>query len=346
MPPRLWLASAAALTLVTAGAYVASPPLHGQAAPKAPGTDADRVPDVVAPMEMARDIRKAVEEATRHAQDVVRDLDVEVMVDDAMQSVVGLAGGRPRLGVSTRDLTAEDARAAGLGGIAGAYVTDVAPGSAAAKAGLQAGDVVTSIDGETVRSVRHLSRLISETADGAAVQVGYVRGTGRQSVAVTLEARPMTRSQPRARGADGEGPGVRGVGPDGRAQEFFYRRGPEGGMGLWVGRGRLGVMTQPLTAQLATYFGVQDGVLVTQVDENSPAAKAGLAAGDVITSLNGRPVKDAGDIRESLAGVEAGRTVAVGISRDRARQTLTVTMEASPNPSGDRPVPRRMRFTA
>lgn len=384
MQPRLWLASAAAVTVVTGGAYVASPTLHGQAAPKPPASDTERSPAPPEFGDLARDIQRAVDDAlaqsglrdgklsadvqqaidqaTRHAHELVRDIDVDVLVDDAMQEVTMLAGGRPRLGVSTRDLTTEEAKAAGLDGIAGAYVTEVMPESAAAKAGLQVKDVITTIDGETVRSVRHLSRLINETPEGRALQVGIVRGTARQTVSVTPEARAMTRSMPRV-GPDG--PTVRRFerrfaperdfefrvpGPrnrEGGAQEFFFRGAPDGGGRLWVGsRSRLGVMTQSLSGQLATYFGVKEGVLVTQVNENSPAAKAGMKAGDVITAVDGKPVKDAGDIIEHLGRIEAGKTVPVEISRDRAKQTLTVTMATSSSTSDDRPAPRRMRFTA
>lgn len=391
MQPRLWLASAAAVTVVTAGVYVASPTLHGQAAPAPapPSTETDRRPapapsdpdnlgrDIERTIEEAleksglrdgrfsADVQQAVEEATRYAEDVVRDIDVDVVVDDAMQEVAMLGGGRPRLGVSTRDLTADEAKAAGLNGITGAYVTEVAPESAAAKAGLQPQDVITKVDGETVRSVRHLSRLISETADGGALQLEYVRGTTRQTVTVAPEARPTTRSF-RFRGPDVDRPIVRrferrllpdreSLGRpapglrerDGDMQQFFYRRGPDGGTRLWVGgRGRLGVMTQPLSGQLATYFAVPNGVLVTEVTENSPAAKAGMKAGDVITAINGTAVKDTSDILDQVTKVEAGKTVTVEISRDRARQTLTVTLAAPTSTSDDRPAPRRMRFTA
>lgn len=366
MQPRLWLASAAAVTLVAGGVYVASPTVHGQA-PKTPATD-DRPKDVFDDDRLARDIEQAVEgalaqsglrdgrlsadiqravdEATRTAQEVVRDLDVDVIVDDAMQDVE-LLGGRPRLGVSTRDLTADEAKAAGLAGIAGAFVTQVEPESPAGKAGLQANDVITTIDGETVRSVRHLSRLIGETPEGRALQVGYLRGTAKQTATILPESRPMARG---FRWDGGDGPMMRRFErrlPTPESREFLFRRGPGDGRRIWVGnRARLGVMTQPVTDQLATYFGVKNGVLVTQVTENSPAAKAGIKAGDVITAVNGTPVTSAGDISRHLEGVEADKTVAVELTRDRKAQTITVTMAPPANTSDDRPVPRRMRFTA
>ena len=123
----------------------------------------------------------------------MRDIDVKVIVDDAMQDLPDMAmlGGRPRIGVSTRDVSAEEAKAAGLTGITGAYVSDVPPDSAAGKAGLQAKDIIVTVDGETIRSARQLARVISESPEGRALQIGYVRGTAKNTVSVTPEARSL-----------------------------------------------------------------------------------------------------------------------------------------------------------
>ncbi len=141
--------------------------------------------------ELGADLRRTIEEATRTAQDAVKHLDVEVMVDDAMQDLpdVAMLAGRPRIGVSTRDVTAEEAKAAGLSGITGAYVSEVPADSAAGKAGIQAKDIIVSVDGETIRSARQLARVIGESPDGRALQIAYVRGTAKNTVSVTPEVR-------------------------------------------------------------------------------------------------------------------------------------------------------------
>lgn len=391
MQTRLWLASAATVAVVATGVFVVSPTLYGQAS-RTPGPvttpDADSITrDVdkavrealenagIRNGELSADLRQTIEEATRTAQDVVKDLDVKVLVDDAMQGASDLAmlGGRPRLGVSTRDVTADEAKAAGLSGITGAYVSDVASDSPAGKAGLQAKDIIESVDGETIRSARQLSRVIGESPEGRALQVGYVRGTAKNTVSITPELsgpRTMTwegHFPGRIGGPDGEGAIVRkferrltpgqklgkepfdlyvpGPGGPEAGNQFFFRQGP-GGMRVWTGRGRLGVMAQSLTDQLASYFGVKEGVLVTQVTEASAAAKAGIKAGDVITAVNGKPVKDVGDILDNLEGVENGKTAPVEITRDKKTQTITVTLEAPASTSGNRSVTRRQRFTA
>jgi serine protease Do len=392
MQTRYWLAGTAAAAIVAAGAIAASPILHGQtprASAQARASATAQVPvhelhdiskeinaaiheamseaDVHQAFDIDVDVRRAVEEATRTAQDVVGNLDVDVMVDDAMQGLSGLSslGGQMRLGVGTRDVTADEAKTAGLAGITGAFVNDVNSDSAAAKAGLQAKDIIVAVDGETVRSARHLARLISETPEGRALQVAYVRGTAKNTVTVTPEARsfsfrmdgpgpngPMVRRferripdlKERAERGERERFDFFTPGPGGK--EFFFRRGPEGQARIWVGRGRLGVVAQPLSDQLATYFGVKEGLLVSSVNENTPAAKAGIKAGDVITAVNGKAVKDTGDVIDHLQGVEGGKTVPVEITRDKKSQTVTVTIETPSNTSGDRPVIRRSRFTA
>ena len=84
-------------------------------------------------------------------------------------------------------------------------------------------------------------------------------------------------------------PGDRRRGPGPGSRKFFFDVRPPraGGPGDFMcsspGRGRLGVGIQELTPQLAEYFGTKDGVLVTSVEPETPAAKAGLKAGDVIT---------------------------------------------------------------
>jgi serine protease Do len=99
-------------------------------------------------------------------------------------------------------------------------------------------------------------------------------------------------------------------------------------------RGRLGAQLSPLTDQLAEYFGAKDGVLVTSVESESVAAKAGLKAGDVITTINGRTVENPREVSQELrdAGND-GKEVEIGILRDKKAMTLKAQI-----PEGRRPV--------
>ena len=120
-----------------------------------------------------------------------------------------------------------------------------------------------------------------------------------------------------------------------RELEVRVREATAEGMGRVFylgGRPRLGANTQSLGDQLAEYFGVEGGVLVTSVHEDTPAAAGGLRAGDVIVGLGDEDIDDPGDLREALAEVEAGGGGG-RIVRDGAEQTLTVELEDRERPS-------------
>jgi serine protease Do len=95
-----------------------------------------------------------------------------------------------------------------------------------------------------------------------------------------------------------------------------------------VVRGYLGVKIQPLTQDLATSFGLKDhnGVLVAQVEPGTPAEKAGLKQGDVITSLDGKPVTNIGDFRNTVASSLPNSVHTLGVLRDNKVLELKVTV--------------------
>jgi S1-C subfamily serine protease len=242
--------------------------------------------------------------------------------------------GGPSIGVSVRETTAEDARTASLAAPAGVVIESVRAGSPAERSGLLAGDIVLEIDGERVRSVQHFTRLVRETAPGRTVSTAIVRGTARQTLQLTPDAGPDVATYLR----DGLRLRVR---PDQLRDQFrnfnfdfnpdqFLRRGV-------IGRPTLGVTLTPLTTQLADYFGVKEGVLVSAVESGSPAAEAGVRAGDIITAVNGRTVTGAADVIEAMRQAEAGGTVDISVTRDRKQLMLKATI---PN---DRPVVRSGR---
>ena len=96
-----------------------------------------------------------------------------------------------------------------------------------------------------------------------------------------------------------------------------------------VRRGALGAQAQDLTPELAAAFNIerQQGAVVTQVTSGSPAHKAGLQAGDVITELNGRPVQDATDVRNRIGLLRIGQRVEMKIVRDGKTKSLTAMVE-------------------
>jgi S1-C subfamily serine protease len=98
-----------------------------------------------------------------------------------------------------------------------------------------------------------------------------------------------------------------------------------------MGRGRLGVTVQELTPELATYFGVKDGLLVSAVQGDTPAAKAGIKAGDVIATVNGKTVASSSELIKELADKDG--EVTIGLTRDKKPLSLKATLEARKQPA-------------
>ena len=100
-----------------------------------------------------------------------------------------------------------------------------------------------------------------------------------------------------------------------------------------VSRGRIGVQIQPLTQELAQSFGLKstDGALVSQVENNGPAAKAGLQAGDVILKFNNQVVKSSNELPLIVANVHPGSKVPLLLWRKGKELNLSITVGEMPN---------------
>lgn len=257
---------------------------------------------------------------TRRA-DRDRQVERQIYVAPGDRRVIQLDGRGSQLGVMVSDT--DDA--------AGVRVDSVEDDSAAAKGGVKAGDIVVEFDGERVRSARQLTRLVQETPAGRAVKMTVRRGADRQTLDVTPDAREAFAWNGHF-GPEFERDVERSVEqslrnlPE-RIEPYFNFRF-DGGLPAMGARGRLGVQVEGLSDQLASYFGVTaGGVLVAGVTADSPAAKAGVKAGDVITTVNGDAVKDPGDLVEALGDVKEDGAVTLGIVRDKKATTLKATIE-------------------
>lgn len=247
-------------------------------------------------------------------------------------------GPASRIGVSVRDVTSADADKAKLAQPVGAFVESVTENSPAAKAGLQAGDIILDVDGERVRSVRHFTRLVEESAPRRQVPVVIVRGTSKQTLNVVPESAPFPRefSDDRLRDLPRQLGELQRRLPRGFDFDIDPNAPVPRRFRLLPGGPSLGVSVSPLTDQLAQYFGVTDGALVSSVEANTPAADAGLKAGDVITAIDGRTVTSAGDITDALRNAR-GENVEISVTRERKSLTLKAT-PARPS-SGRRGLP-------
>jgi len=229
-----------------------------------------------------------------------------------------------RIGVSVQDIEDADAKST-TQAKAGVVVETVEPGGPADKAGVKAGDAITEFDGERVRSVRQFSRLVQETPSGRSVSLALARAGQRVAVTVTpersssdeLTMRMFDMPAPPTPPAPPAAPSPRALPVPAMPFEGFR----------YVSRGRLGVTLESLDDQLAAYFGVKEGVLVKSVTADSAAQKAGVKAGDVITSVNGRQVYETSDVNRALDRAEDSADFTLEIVRDRKPQTIKGKLE-------------------
>ena len=232
------------------------------------------------------------------------------------------------LGVHAEDVTKENMSRYGMRDVRGVGVSEIMKDSPAEKAGLRKDDVILSFNGESVTSARKLHRLVSESSADQNVRLTISRGGSEQEVTATLSKRQGTGMLNAKIREDIK-----------QRMELFKKEMPKikSGDGTWVfntgSYRRIGIATQTLTKQLADYFGVSEGILVTSVNDNSPAAKAGLKAGDVITAVDGEKVNSPGDISRAIGKKQDG-PVTLTVVRDRNTRSVIVTPEKPPAGSG------------
>jgi S1-C subfamily serine protease len=241
----------------------------------------------------------------------------------------------PWLGLSGTTLNPDLAQAMDLkADQRGALIVDVTPGSPADKAGLHGsdrqveiygepvrvgGDVVTAINGQPVNGFDDLVAYLYRSAQiGQTVKLTILRGDKEETLNVTLVARPQVNAQPGQR--EGEISG-----------------------GVWLGI-RGGNLT-PELAQALHLPANQQGVLVEQVEVNSPADEAGLhgsykpmtlngeqitVGGDIITAIDQQPVSQVEDLQSYLQQAKPGQKVTLTLLRDGKKMDVAVTLGEQP----------------
>jgi serine protease Do len=229
-----------------------------------------------------------------------------------------------RIGVTVQDVEDADAKQPRTGVI----VETVDTGGPADKAGIKAGDAITEFDGERVRSVRQFSRLVQETPSGRGVAVALSRAGQRVNVNVTTERSSSDdfayRLLETMRPAMPPVPPAAPMPPTPRATPAL----PFEGFRYVTGR-RLGITLETLDDQLAQYFGVKEGVLVKSVVADSAAQKAGVKAGDVITSVNGRQVYEVSDVNRAIDRTDTTDDFTLDVVRDKKPMSLKGKLETA-----------------
>jgi serine protease Do len=213
------------------------------------------------------------------------------------------------LGVELQDVTRESAQRLKLSTERGAIIESVTPESSAAKGGLKKDDMIVKWNGEAIESAREVSRRIRETPAGRTVRLGVIRDGHESESTVTLGDRHEYASHIR----------VAPIAAVGRV------RPPREARIRVRDRYRMGVSLQSMSTQLAEYFGLtgRNGALVLYVYPDSPAANAGIKAGDVILSVGGETTENPFKVHEALQSKPEG-AIELRVLRDKQEKTLSV----------------------
>jgi serine protease Do len=203
----------------------------------------------------------------------------------------------------------------------GVVISRVEPGSPADKAGLEVHDIVYSFNGTELEDVAQLVSLVRKRSAGDKVSIVVFReGTEKKLSAVLEKREPMQVIKDEFGKYSDEI--AKAMSDANRSAVQLYRRSS-------LLRGRLGMVLEDLNDDLAPYFHVKkgDGVLVLDVEAESPALKAGIKSGDVITAVNGAAVAEADDVIDELSGLEAGDSLSVEVVRKGIRKTFEIKVE-------------------
>jgi serine protease Do len=214
---------------------------------------------------------------------------------------------RGRIGVEIRPIPRESLDEFGLKNREGALVGAVSSGGAAAKAGIEPGDVIVAFNGKPVKNSNDLVSMVTATKPGTTVPVRVMRDAKEQTLSVTVDELDLE--------AEGNNQQSRGRGGRGAPE-------PETTAGF-------GLTLNDITADVARQLRLDNsrGAVIIDVDPQSPAARAGLTEGDVILRVGQTPVNNRAEANRELARVPAGGTAFLRILRDGQETFVPVTKE-------------------
>ncbi len=254
-------------------------------------------------------------------------IEVQPKIETDGMNIVIEDDGSSWLGVETHEVTSDKAKELRLSAERGVVLGKIVLDSPAAKAGLKENDVVMEINGQRVEGAAQFRRMIHEIPSGRSIQLTVWRDGRTQTISATLgqsqERRHTMKMMTPTPGTFAfRMPEI----PDIPSMEW------NGNMLFGGGQPRLGIDAEDLSGQLGAFFGAPDGegILVRDVNSGSPAEKAGVKAGDVITSLNGERIRTIGELREKLSTKrdDKDRTVKLGVLRNKSEISLGVELPA------------------
>ena len=202
------------------------------------------------------------------------------------------------LGIMIQDITPELAKSFGLKSDKGVLVSDVVKDSPAEKAGLQRGDVILRFDGKDIKNAHILSQTAAVTPPNTVVKIDLLRDGKEENISLKVGVMPEEEQK--------------GVSPEEQSD--------------W------GMMVQELTPQLAQQLGLDPGttgVVISNINEGSSAANAGLRPGDLIAEVNRTAIKSMNDYQQALQNVKKGDNLLLLIKRSAGSFYTVLTPSAN-----------------
>jgi serine protease Do len=254
----------------------------------------------------------------------------------AMSAGSSSHGSQGYLGVVVRDVSDDEMSALKLKEAHGAMIVHVDHDAPAGKCGLHEGDVILQMNGQEIEGKDQLWRMLRETPIGRTITLTISRDGQQISITAQTANRDMLERQAWEKHmtvpdpASSAPPAVnesRSTDVAPRGNGFFSGSSSRTHNfigALTPGSSYTGATVETMGPQLAEFFGAQGaGVLVHSVDVNSPAASAGLRAGDVVLRANAVTMSTSGDWTK-IMHENRGKKVSVVVLRDKKEQTLTL----------------------
>jgi S1-C subfamily serine protease len=251
------------------------------------------------------------------------------------------------LGVSVRDVTPDQLSSLKLREARGAEIILVDHDAPAGKAGLREHDVVLTLNGQPIVSKDQLRSMLHDSPpgktmvllisrDGQQMTITTQMAVSQEQVEREASEQHLKVTDPSPAIADSPDPAPTSSGSPVRGNSFIGS--------LLMNPSYTGAMLEKMSTQLADFFGVPSGagLLVRSVIDNSPAALAGMHAGDVVIRADAKPVTSTGDWAKAIKASH-GHPLSITVMRDKKEQTLTLTPDSkkrsSLDPDPDQQVP-------
>jgi C-terminal processing protease CtpA/Prc len=220
------------------------------------------------------------------------------------------------LGIELSEVTPASSTKLKLPQVRGVIVSEVLPDGPAAQVGLQKDDVIMEFDGHPVDGMLQFSRLVRETPSGRIVPLVVWRDGHKTDLTVQIGNRNQDMDSHFRELAPPHALNFKFSKP-----EFYLRRTPI-----------LGIEAEDVSGQLGSYFHIPsgEGILVREVSPDTPAAKTGLKAGDVIIRVDGKNVKSIADLRDHLKEESDKKSLSLTIVRSGSEMGVTIAIEPLP----------------